>query len=285
MRARVLLPLLTLVTMLLPAPPRARAADAGAGAAAFDHAHSAWQRLLEQAQRDGLVDYEALRDQPAALDAYLERLARVDEGDYTAWTPEQRQAFWLNAVNAFTLKAVADHYPFKRQWWRPASHKYPANSVKQDPRFDEEVFTAVGQQVSLAEARVLALKASDDPRLAFALTCACQGGPPLPTQAFTPEGLDAQLDAAARAFALDPRRVSLEEREEVATLSPAFRDPRLGAPLVFLRRYLKTEQAAALEEKGWTIRWQKPDWALDELGSREEGRGVKKILPAVGSLD
>lgn len=263
----------------------ALSALAPARAAAFDHEHAAWQRLLEQAQRDGLVDYEALRNQPAALDAYLSDLATVDPGDYSAWSPEQRLAFWINAVNAFTLKAVADHYPFKRSWWRVKSYKYPANSVKQGRGFEDEDFTAAGQLVSLAEARALAANGSHDPRLPFALSGACQGGPPLPPQAFTAAGLDGQLDAAARAFVSDPRRVHLDERDEVATLSPVFRGPAVGEPLAFLRRYLKPEQATALAEKGWRIQWQPEDWALDELGSLEAGRGARKILPAVGALD
>lgn len=235
----------------------------------FDQDHSAWQRLLELRLRGGLVDYEGLRADPDGLDAYLLQLAQVEPGDYTAWTPEDRLTFWINAVNAFAVKNVVDHYPFKRSRWRSSAYQYPANSIKQARDFENSQFTAVGEFMTLAEARALTESLSDDPRLAFALTCPCQGGPPLPAQAFRASDLDAQLDAAARSFANDPRRVSVDERTHVLRLSPVLRKARIGPPIAFLQRYLKAEAVQALNDPGWTLEWVPFDWSLDELGSRE----------------
>jgi hypothetical protein len=277
--ARALLLGAALAAAPAPAEPGAPPPSGPAAVSSFDHQHLAWQRLLERAQRDGLVDYEALRDRPEELDAYLLAIARVDKGDYTAWTPEQRLAFWLNAVNAFTLKAVADAYPFKRPWWKPAAYKYPANSVRQQPDFDGRLFSAAGEELTLAEARRLAVQLAPDPRLPLALTCPCLGGPPLPAQAFTPDRLDAQLDAAARAFVRDPRRVSIvDERAQVIRLSQALRRPEIGEPLSLARRYLPPDQAQLLSDRGWTIEWQPLDWTLDELGTREAGKGAPKAF-------
>jgi hypothetical protein len=272
----VRLPAALALALCLAAPARA----AEPPASAFDHEHLAWQRLLEEAVRDGLVDYEALNARPEPLEDYLHALASVSAGEYTAWTPDQRLAFWLDAVNAFTVMAVVDSYPLKRPWWKLGG-KWPANSVKQVKDFERRTFTAAGQEVTLAEARALALQLRPDPRVALALTCPCQGGPPLPPQAFTAEAVDAQLDAAARAFLSDPKRVAIaDERAQVVRLSEALRRKEIGDPLALARRYLKPEPAAALAEPGWTVEWVPLDWSLDELGSREAGRGAPKVLSA-----
>ena len=233
--------------------------------AEFDHDHSAWQRLLETVDLGGLIDYERLRAQPAALDDYIAQIAAVDEGDYTAWSPEQRLAFWINAYNAFTVKAVVERYPFNRPWWRPAAYKFPPNSVRQARDFEEQTFTAVGNELSLAEARGYTLALSTDPRLPFAMTCPCLGGPPLPAQAFRAVSLDAQLDAAARAFALNPKNVGIDEKGYVLRLSTLFASPRIGQPAAWLRRYLPPEACPALDEPGWRIEWLSFDWTLDEM--------------------
>jgi hypothetical protein len=255
-----------------------------AAASAFDHDHSAWQAVLDDHLRDGLVDYERLRADPSPLDAYLGQLATVGEGDYTAWSPEQRLTFWLNAYNAFLVRAVVDHYPLKRAWWRSRGYRFPPNSLKQIDDFDRHAFTAVKEELSLREVRGLIGKLSDDPRLAFALSCGCQGGPPLPAQAFRAAQLEEQLESAALTFSRDPRRVSLDARALTLTLSPVFRGARIGAPIPLLSRYLPADQAEALKEPGWTIAWQPEDWELDELGSREVGRSGRVVLspPASG---
>lgn len=239
----------------------------GAPAAAFDHDHAAWQRVLEQHAREGLVDYEGLSDDPTGLDAYLHEVAAVGAGEYASWAPEQREAFWINAYNAFTVKAVADRWPLRRPWWRPRGYKYPANSVRQLKEFDKLEYTAAGQEVSLEEARSLAERQSDDARVRFALTCACQGGPGLAPQAFRAAELDAQLEAAARQFTLNPKRVTVDAKTMTLSLSPVYKG--IADPVAFVRRW-RTEPELA--ESGWAVKWLPYDWTLDELGTREAGK-------------
>lgn len=251
-------------SLAAPAAPSPRARPAPSPSA-FDHQHLAWQRLLERIQSGGRVDYAALRRDPGPLEAYLASLARVEPGDYTAWTPAQREAFWLNAANAFTLKAVAERYPFKRPLLSLSARKFPEDSVRQDRDFGRELFTAAGQELTLEEARRLAVQLAPDPRLPLALTCPCRGGPPLPPRAFTADALDQQLDDAARAFLADPRRVRvLDDRLELVSVSEVLRRPEIADPIVLLRRYLPPDQAQAFEEPGWTVQWQPRDWTLDD---------------------
>ena len=242
------------------------AAPAGA---AFDHSHAAWGRVLDARWREGLVDYEGLHADPSDLDSYLDAVASVEEGEYTSWTPQQRLAFWINAYNAFSVKAVVDHYPLKRPWWRARAYKFPANSARQIERWEALNFTAAKQAVTLGEARALALKLSDDPRLALALSCSCRGGPGLPGKPFTAETLDEQLEEAARAFVSNPMRLRLDSERRAIAFAPALRE--LGGR-AFALRYARPEQAKALEDPDWTVEYLPQDWSLDELGAREAGQ-------------
>ena len=73
--------------------------------------HYAWGGLVASftVEQDGnvLVDYEAWSEDEEAiaeLDRYLGVLASVDASNLSS--PEQRQAYWINAYNAATIRGV-----------------------------------------------------------------------------------------------------------------------------------------------------------------------------------
>ena len=95
------------------APPSERATGAVAedvtaslesGAQAFEH--GAWDRLLAEGTRDGLVDYRYFQLHLMELDAYLATLAEVDAASLA---PSHLEAVLINAYNALTIRSILSH--------------------------------------------------------------------------------------------------------------------------------------------------------------------------------
>ncbi|MCK5710400.1 MAG: DUF547 domain-containing protein, partial [Deltaproteobacteria bacterium] len=77
----------------------------------FDHSYSTYNSLLNKYVKNAKVNYEGFIDSRAEFKTFLKALGSVNENDYEGWTEEQKLAFWINAYNAFTIKAIIDHYP------------------------------------------------------------------------------------------------------------------------------------------------------------------------------
>jgi hypothetical protein len=107
-------------------------------------------------------------------------------------------AFWINAYNAFTLRAVVDHYPIQSRWLT----LHPRNSIRQiDGVWTDLKWMAAGRPVTLDEIEHRILRPTfRDARIHFAVNCASISCPPLVAQPYLPDTLDAQLDEAARGY-------------------------------------------------------------------------------------
>ncbi len=78
---------------------------------------------------NGMVDYKRLKKSRDRLDSFTRNFAKLDKKVYKSWNEKDRIAFWINAYNALTLKAIIDHYPIKASLF--GAIKYPKNSIKQ----------------------------------------------------------------------------------------------------------------------------------------------------------
>jgi hypothetical protein len=78
-----------------------------------------WTALLAEVVTDvGKVDYAALIERRARLDAVVAELAAVGPDNHPERFPsdEHRLAYWLNAYNVFTLHAILAEYPITSVW-------------------------------------------------------------------------------------------------------------------------------------------------------------------------
>ncbi len=228
-----------------PAAAGTRAVDA-APSAAPAALHEPYGRLLADCVHGSRVDYAALRRRRAELDAYLATLAATDPSGLDR---RAALAFWINASNALTLRMVLD---------QPAG----LASVMDIPvaqRWNAERWEVRGQRLSLEAITNGILRPLGDPRALFALCLASRSGPDLAAEAYEPDRLDAQLDAAvARLLADRDRGLSWIEDEpgllgESSTLrlSPLFDWYRgdlaaEGSLTAWLLRYAPPEAAAFL---------------------------------------
>ncbi|RMF76180.1 MAG: DUF547 domain-containing protein, partial [Planctomycetota bacterium] len=106
-------------------PPSAALEEAyadDADGAAFDH--SAFDALLHRyVAEGGWVDYEGLKTQTAALDAYIAALA---DAPFDELSRDEKLALLINAYNAFTLRLILDYYPLRSIRDIPASKRWDA---------------------------------------------------------------------------------------------------------------------------------------------------------------
>ncbi len=251
------------------------AAFAVGPAAAAEPDHSAWDALLGRyvsAASDGVnrVDYgawSASRADRAALDAYIATLERTR---VSTLTRDEQFAAWANLYNAATVRVILNRYPVRsirdiRSEGAGFSPKALAGP------WQTKVVTVEGRRLSLDEIEHTIMRPTfRDPRVHYAVNCASIGCPNLMPRAFRAATLNADLDAAARAYINSPRAVSVTERG--LRLSSIYdwyaRDFGTPAQLrVHLLRYAAPELAARIRATD-RIAGYGYDWTLNVRTSR-----------------
>ena len=126
----------------------------------------------------------------------------IDPDEFNDWTEKQKLAFWINAYNAFTIKAIIDHYPIERSFTLIGIFYAPKNSILQIPGVWKKLkFNALGQEVTLdhIEHGILR-KEFNEPRIHAAINCASISCPDLRSEAYVADRLEGQLSDASGLF-------------------------------------------------------------------------------------
>jgi hypothetical protein len=214
-----------------------------AGEARFDH--SALARLLAAHVHDGRVDYRGLAKSRGDLDAYLAALAQAEP---SRLAPKEQLAFWINAYNACVLDGVLEHFPIRTVTEVPQFFKRARCQVARKRRSLDEIEKDIIRP-TFQEARAH-----------FVLVCAARGCPALRSAPLSGAKLDADLDAAARAYLASPAGCRIEG--DVVKLSQIFNwyaddfVKAAGSVPAFVGRYRKLPPGAHLAYLEY-------DWALN----------------------
>lgn len=196
-------------------PARYFSKTAPSNAPAFDH--GTWNSLLGKyvvAGRNGLnrVDYQAWKNGGhKTLKGYVKELESADPRQLSR---DEQFAYWANLYNAKTIDIVLDHYPIESI--RQISigeglFGFIKKSVGAGGPWKAKVLRVSGHDLSLDDIEHRILRpVFKDPRVHYSVNCSSVGCPNLGREAFTGARLDAQLDAAARAFINDPRGFTVE---------------------------------------------------------------------------
>ncbi|MEJ2069128.1 MAG: DUF547 domain-containing protein [Syntrophobacterales bacterium] len=239
--------------------------------------------LQEFVNQEGLVNYRGLKADPQKLENFLHALAQVHPEDYKKWPVPQQIAFWINAYNALTLKAIIDHYPIKASFWR--SLKFPRNSIRQIPGVWTDLrFPVMGRRMTLDEIEHGILRRQfNEPRIHMALVCAALGCPPLRPEPYVGDKLNDQLNDQARHFLANPKKFKIDRQEGQVYLSPIFKwfgedfiriygtnarfsrfQPKERAVLNFIQNYLSKADQEYLFKGDYVISYLDYDWSLNE---------------------
>ncbi|MDX2167665.1 MAG: DUF547 domain-containing protein [Deltaproteobacteria bacterium] len=230
-------------------------------AAALDH--DDWSALLGRyVDEQGQVAYRDLAAQSRpALAAYLTTLATAQPN---GWSRDDQLAFWLNAYNAAIVNAVLQGRSAESLLSRYGLFYRYELELAGKPRTPD----AVENQI---------IRPAGEPRIHFALVCASTSCPKLRRQAWTAATLDADLDAAARAFLRDPLRNQIRAGAPAVRLSSIFKwfrddfggsDDRVRG---FVARYVEEPERTWLLEQKPPIEYLDYDWTLNaQPGQRPE---------------
>jgi hypothetical protein len=267
-------------------------AQQGAGEA---FSYDGYARVLKaNVNEKGMVDYRRLKEKSGDLDAFLLAMGRVAPETYGSWDEKTKTAFWINAYNALTLKAIIDHYPIKSGLLSGLA--YPADSIRQIPGvWDKLQFLVMGRKLTMDQIEHGILRGRDkdlvvsygkfhEPRIHVALVCAAMGCPPLRNEPYTGRKLDAQLDDQAKRFVSDPAKFLIDRDGGKVYLSGIFKwfggdfvakhEPAEGfasgkdraqkAVLNVVADYLSAEDAEYLKTGKYRVEYLDYDWSLNE---------------------
>jgi hypothetical protein len=246
---------------------------------AFDATHAAWTTLLRKHVRlvrggqTTQVAYAGFAADRAALKAYLDSLSAVTPAAFGAWPSAERQAFLINAYNAFTVELILTRYP-------NLNSIKDLGSLLRSP-WKPQWIVLLGGKVSLDDIEHGMLRKRgdyDEPRVHFAVNCASIGCPALREEAFVASRLEAQLAEQTLRFMSDRTRNRYNPQRQRLELSKIFdwygEDFRLGhrgiASLpAFAARYAdQLADAPADRERiragGVEIAFTDYDWALND---------------------
>lgn len=246
-----------------------------ADAVEFDHTHAGYDALLKRFVADGRVDYNGFKTDMAALDHYLDGSAGISEATFNTWTDSEQLAFLINRYNAATLKLIIDHYPLK--------------SIKDIGNFfngpwDQPVVGLFGKTITLDNLEHdIIRKHYGEPRIHLALVCAAKGCPPLRSEAYVADKLDAQLDDQSRRFLASPAGLRIDRGRKAVYFSSIFKwygedfidrfSPATGfsgldkterAVANFCSGYLSAANGDYLKSGGYSAKYLDYDWSLNE---------------------
>ncbi|NNM04276.1 MAG: DUF547 domain-containing protein [Gemmatimonadetes bacterium] len=232
----------------------------------FDH--SIFDGLLrDHVSPEGLVDYDGFAGDPD-FQRYLELLA---EARPASLSEADRLALWINAYNAYTIQLINHHG--ERKSIRNINKTLGLFSGKGP--WKERLAKVAGKVWTLDEIEhEIIRKRFSEPRIHFALVCAALGCPPLRSEAYLGEELEAQLDDQAKRFLTEsPLKNRVDRDERVVHLSRIidwYRDdfpPGSEGLGRFLAEFHPPGPERDLLESGrFDVKYTDYDWSLNGSG-------------------
>jgi hypothetical protein len=234
------------------------------GAGTFDHRE--WDELLSRYAVDGgrRFDYAGLKKEETRLRRYLDELASADLARLSS---AEIEALFLNGYNAYTVATIVEHVS--------PEGVYEIESIRDiENVFTREVHQVGGFRLSLDNIEHNILRPIfRDPRIHFGVNCASISCPPLPVRAFTGEGIEDELETAAKRVLADPQYVSIEGDFLVLSrildwygpdfTSAGYREAEVTVA-AFVGKYASEEVRSFIRERGEVpVRFRDYDWRLN----------------------
>ena len=181
-------------------------------------------------------------------------------------------AFWANLYNAATLNVVIDNYPVRSiRDIKSVTSLFDIKGLIGPWR--TKIATVENRPVSLDDIEHEIMRPTfKDPRVHYAVNCASIGCPNLVPQAWRPETLEKDLDAAARTFINHPRGawVGPDGSLRVSSIYKWFKEDFGGTDagvIAHLRKYAGPELLAKLPAHARSFS-DDYDWSLNEVRRR-----------------
>lgn len=241
----------------------------------YDPNHTAFDEVLKEFVKDGLVNYSELKQNPVQLNEYLDNLSKVKQQVFKSWNENEQLAYLINLYNAATLKLIIDHYPVE--------------SIKDIGWFlkgpwDQKFIDLFGDTITLNTLEHdIIRKDYDKPRIHMALVCAAMGCPTLRNEPYVGEKLNAQLDEDTKKFLNSKKGLQVDRSKKTVYLSSIFKwfgedfvnkysskssfegfNQTEQSVLNFVSRYISDEDKKYLQAGDYSIKYLDYDWSLNE---------------------
>jgi len=207
--------------------------------------------LLRTHVKAGDVDYPSFQGNDA-FRAYAAALG----APFGEASGAERLAGYINAYNAFAIQGILDGLS-------------PSSFLGRQRYFKAQTWSIDGRAIALERLENDVIRPFKDPRIHFAIVCASKSCPPLRSEAYVAERLDAQLDDQARRFVNDPSKNRFDKATRTAHLSEIFKwfdeDFRgAGSVQKYVARYVADpEVARELGNDAYRVQWVDYDWTLN----------------------
>ena len=229
--------------------------------------YSAWNALLAKYYDPAKgMDYRGLKAHDAAtLENLRQSLGRVN---VAALTPKQQLAYWINVYNVNSVATVIDGYPVE------SIRDLSTDPIVRLNVFKKERIPFGAAKLSLDQVENEKIRNGfHDPRIHFAINCAAKSCPPIRTEAYVGEKLDAQLDDQVRHFLSGPLGARFEKDGDtvvihVTKIMDWFGDDFknwAGGRAPFIRKYVSADKVAIMAPaKDFDFKFDDYDWALND---------------------
>jgi hypothetical protein len=218
--------------------------------------HALFGELLSKYVREGGVDYAGFQSEEARLDQYLSVLENTDPDTLGR---EEQFAFYINAYNAWTIKLILTGYP-------GVESIKDLGSLFRSP-WKRDFVRIDGKRLTLDDIEHGILRPRfKDPRVHFAINCASKSCPPLISEPYRGEVLNAQLDRVTREFLNMPGNYRLEgDTLWVSSIFKWFSGDFNDDPVGFYRTYAEGELKKQLDRRRERLKVKHLDydWSLN----------------------
>jgi len=269
---RALYSLLLLLAVIASVEPQAFAkSDSASVTFPAGVRHDAWDALLKKyVNENGLVAYEkwkASESDRKTLDDYLAQFAPRPE---TPAKGDDLTASAINAYNAFAIRWILQHYPTESIQAINGSFKTKAHEIG-------------GAKVSLDDIEHRTLRPLIGWRAHAALVCCARSCPPLRRTAYTPAGLNAQIDAAYTAWLAREDLNQFQPKTKRAAVSSIFRwfqdDFAAGGGVQrILAQYAPPADREFLKQGDFKLEYLPYRWGLNDQGGHGENYSRTNML-------
>jgi hypothetical protein len=220
--------------------------------------HSKLDGILKKFVNDkGRVSYTGLKADAAAMGDLKGYTTWVETADISKINRDEKLAFYVNAYNAHTIKAVIDRYPLKS-----------VMDVKSPDFFKGIKHKVAGEDMTLDALENVKIRGAEfaEARIHFIVNCASTSCPKLQRDAITAKNLESLLEAGAKEYVLQETKLDAEKK--VLDTSNIFNwfagdfKKSDGTVQNFLAKYMDASQAEAI--KGSSLTFHEYDWSLNE---------------------
>ena len=207
--------------------------------------------LKKNVDRNGMVDYQSLKNNETILDNYLTYLQETTPTEN--WSLNKEKAYWLNTYNAYTIKIILTNYPLKS-----------IRDIKIDGKTAWKIpFIKVGKNtytLDWIEHEILRKK-YNDPRIHVGINCASMSCPKLLNFTFSENNVETALTNLMVGFINDDDRNKISKNNvELSKIFDWFSsDFKKNGTII---EYLNNYASEKINEKA-SIKYLTYDWSLN----------------------